>query len=111
MGLVPVLLFGVLYFVFTHVFRFGSGVKDYPAVLLMNIVLFTFFQEATMGAVSSVVDRENLVRKIQFPRMVIPLSVVLTAFFNLCVNFLAVLVFMLATGVTITISRRSVNPM
>jgi ABC-2 type transport system permease protein len=98
----PLLLFGVLYLVFTHVFRFGKDVKDYPAVLLMDIVLYTFFAEATMGAVTSVIDRENLVRKIQFPRMVIPLSVVLTAFFNFCVNFVAVLVFMIATGVEIT---------
>ena len=48
-----------------------------------SIVLFTFFSEATIGAVRSVVDNEILVRKIQFPRMVIPLSVVLLAFFNL----------------------------
>ena len=42
-------------------------------------MLFTFFAEATSGAVRSVVDRETLVRKIQFPRLVIPLSVVLLA--------------------------------
>jgi ABC-2 type transport system permease protein len=98
----PLLLFGVLYLVFTHVFRFGKDVDYYPAVLLMNIVLYTFFAEATMGAVASVVDRENLVRKIQFPRMVIPLSVVLTAFFNFCASFLAVFVFMIAQGVSVT---------
>ncbi len=46
-------------------------------------MLFTFFVEATTGAVRSVVDRENLVRKIHFPRLVIPLSVVLLALFNL----------------------------
>ena len=60
------------------------GEELYGAQLLGSIVLFTFFAEATAGAVRSVVDRENLVRKIQFPRMVIPLSVVLLAFFNLC---------------------------
>ena len=71
--------------------------------MLGSIVLFTFFAEATGGAVRSVVDNEALVRKIQFPRMVIPLSVVLTAFFNFCASFLAVFVFMLATGVSITL--------
>ena len=45
------------------------------------------------------VDRENLVRKIQFPRLVIPLSVVLTAYFNLLLNLVAVLIFVLAAGV------------
>jgi ABC-2 type transport system permease protein len=99
----PLMLFGVLYVVFTHVFRFGD-VPNYPAVLLMNIVLFTFFAEATNGAVASVVDRENLVRKIQFPRMVIPVSVVLTAFFNFCVNFVAVLIFIIARGTPISLS-------
>src|SRR5256714_7066669 len=99
----PLLLFGVLYVVFTKVVRLGHDVDKYPAVLLMNIVFYTFFAEATMGAVASVVDRENLVRKIQFPRMVIPLSVVLTAFFNFAVNFLAVFIFMLAQGVPITV--------
>ena len=49
----------------------------------MGIMLYMFFAEATGGAVPSVLDRENLVRKIHFPRMVIPLSVVLTALLNL----------------------------
>ncbi len=49
--------------------------QHYGAQLLGAIVLFTFFQEATLGAVRCVVDNEALVRKIQFPRMVIPLSI------------------------------------
>ena len=64
----PLLLFGVLYVVFTQFVRIGGGVAFYPVVLLMGIVLFNFFAEATGGSVSSVVDRESLVRKIQFPR-------------------------------------------
>ena len=63
----------------------------YGAQLLGSIVLFTFFAEATGGAVRSVVDRENLVRKIQFPRLVIPLSIVLLASFNLGLNLIVVL--------------------
>ena len=52
-----------------------------------------------MGAVRSVVDNEVLVRKIQFPRLVIPLSVVLLALFNLCLNLIVVTIFALAAGV------------
>src|SRR4051812_39825309 len=96
----PLLLFGVLYFVFTQFVRLGSGVAFYPVVLLMNIVLFTFFAEGTGGSVASVVDREGLVRKVQFPRMAIPVSVVLTASFNLAMNVIVVLLFALASGVT-----------
>jgi ABC-2 type transport system permease protein len=94
----PLLLFGVLYFVFTRFVKIGEGVAFYPVVLLSNIVLFAFFQEGT-GAVGSLVDRESLVRKIQFPRAAVPVAVVLTAFFNLALNSVVVLCFALASGV------------
>ena len=45
-------------------------------LLLFNIVLFGFFQEATATAVTSIVAQEGIVRKTQFPRLVIPLAVV-----------------------------------
>jgi ABC-2 type transport system permease protein len=100
----PLLLFGVLYFVFTKAIKLGATADFFPAVLLTNIVLFTFFAEATTGAVTSVVDRENLVRKIDFPRLVVPAAVVLTATFNLAVNFIAVGVFIFATGVDVRVT-------
>ena len=95
----PLMLFGVLYVVFTEFVRLGGGVKDYPLVLLTGIVIYTFYSEVTAAAVGSVLNRENLVRKIHFPRMVIPLSVVLTSFFNFVLNFAAIFVFMLASGI------------
>src|SRR5882757_10019499 len=52
----PLLLFGVLLFVFTKVFRVGSSkVEHYPVMLLLGIVLYTFFSEGTSNAVTSVV--------------------------------------------------------
>jgi len=95
----PLMLFGVLLFVFTRIFRVGSEVNNYPVLLLFNIVLFSFFQEASTGAVASVVNQEGIVRKTQFPRLVIPLAVVLTSLFNFGVNLIVVLIFILAFGV------------
>lgn len=99
----PLLLFGVLYVFFVLIFHVdrakGAAAHYYGAQLLGSIVLFTFFGEATSGAVRSVVDRENLVRKIQFPRLAIPVSVVLLALFNLALNLVVVMVFALAAGV------------
>jgi len=101
----PLMLFGVLYVVFTQLVRFGgSEVRFYPIVLLTGIVIYTFFAEATGNAVACVLDRESLVRKIQFPRLVIPLAVVLTSCFNLALNLCAVFVFMLASGVELRLS-------
>ena len=95
----PLLLFGVLYFVFTELVRLGGGVQDYPVILLMGIIIYTFYAEATGTAVGSVPDRESLVRKVHFPRLVIPLSVVLTTFLNFALNFVVVMVFVLASGI------------
>jgi ABC-2 type transport system permease protein len=95
----PLMLFGVLYLVFSVFVKFNEGVDYFPAVLLTGIVLYTFFSDATSSAVTSVLDRENLVRKIEFPRVVVPLAAVLTAFFNLLTNLVAVFVFVLAAGV------------
>jgi ABC-2 type transport system permease protein len=99
----PLMLFGVLLFVFTKVFKIGSAeVEHYPVMLLLGIVLFTFFQESNTNAVTSVVTQEGIVRKTQFPRLVIPLATVLTAAFNLLLNLIVVFVFLLAFGVNPT---------
>ncbi len=94
----PLLLFGVLFVIFTQFVDFGDA-PFYGVFLLFGIVLFTFMAECVSGSVSSVVDKENLVRKIHFPRLVIPMSVVLTAIFSLSLNLIVVLIFALAQGV------------
>lgn len=97
----PLLLFGVLYVVFTHVLKFQSDAEFYPVALLAGVVMFVFLSESTGAAVTSLVDRENLVRKVQFPRLVVPLSVVATALMNLTLNLVVVIVFLLASGGTV----------
>ena len=96
----PLMLFGVLLFVFTKVFKVGAKeVEHYPVMLLLGIVLFTFFQESSTNAVTSVVNQEAVVRKTQFPRLVIPLATVLTGAFNFCLNLVIVFAFIFAFGV------------
>jgi ABC-2 type transport system permease protein len=107
----PLLLFGVLYFVFTEVVRFGEGVENYPVYLLAAIVLFTFFGETTTRGVTSLVERENLLRKIRFPRLVIPLSVALHSLFNLGLNLIVVFAFVLASGIEPRVSWLELIPL
>jgi ABC-2 type transport system permease protein len=96
----PLLLFGVLYVVVTEIVRFGAGIAHYPVYLLMSIVMFTFFSETTARGVTSLIERESLLRKMRFPRMVIPLAVSLHSLFNLGLNLVAVFVFVLISGIT-----------
>jgi ABC-2 type transport system permease protein len=98
----PLVLFGVLYLAFTRIVRFGTGVENYAVVLLFNIMLFQFFAEATSRSLSSIVAREPLVRKMEFPRLAIPLSVVLASTFGLAIDLIVVIGFALAAGVPVT---------
>jgi ABC-2 type transport system permease protein len=68
-------------------------------LLLFNLVVFGLFQEGTGAAVGSVLAQEGIVRKTQFPRLVIPLSAVMVALFTMCLNLIAVFGFILAYGV------------
>ena len=95
----PLLFFGVLYLVFAVILNYSASVPDFPVLLLMNIVLFGFFQASTTGAVTSLVNREALVRKMHFPQLVIPLATVVTQGINVVFNLVAVLIFMLVYGV------------
>ena len=100
----PLLLFGILFVVFSEFLDFGGGVPFYPVALLLGIVLYTFFADATGGSVRSLVLRESLVRKIEFPRLAVPLATVMTASFNLALNLIPVFVFLLASGGSIRLS-------
>jgi ABC-2 type transport system permease protein len=95
----PLLLFGVIYGVISAVAKsLGKGVPFFPVSILLGIVMFNFLSEASGGSVTSLVNRENLVRKIEFPRLAVPLSTVTTALMNFGLNTIPVIVFLLAAG-------------
>ena len=106
----PLLMFGVYYVVFTQFVDLGSDIPFYAPMLLLSIMLYQLFAEATTGSVTAVLNRENLVRKIHFPRIVIPLSTVVTAALTLLVNTRAVGVFIALAQVPIRGSWLAVIP-
>lgn len=107
----PLAMFGVLFFVFTEVVPLGRGVPYYGVVLLSGIVLFSFFSEASVGAVTSVLNAEGLIRKISFPIMAIPLASVTSIFLTLFLNYGVVLTFALAAGVRPTLGWLQIVPL
>jgi ABC-2 type transport system permease protein len=91
----PLILFAILFTVFTKFLRLGSNVPNYPQSLLLGIVLWTFFVEATTMSLKSVVGKGNLIRKISIPRYMIPLSVIASALINMLLNLIVVFIFVL----------------
>jgi ABC-type polysaccharide/polyol phosphate transport system ATPase subunit/ABC-type polysaccharide/polyol phosphate export permease len=107
----PMIAFGVLYLVFTEIFKFGGNVPHYALMLLLGIVLHTFFADATMSALASLVQRESLLRKIAFPRAAIPIAVSMTAAANLALGLLVVLGLAMLDGVDPKLSWLLIFPL
>ena len=107
----PLAFFGTMYFVFTRIAHLDRGIGHYPVYLLCALVLWFFFAEACSESVYCLVANEPLIRRIPFPHVVLPLSVVAIALFDLCMSAIAVLVFVLASGVPPRLSWLAIAPM
>jgi ABC-2 type transport system permease protein len=95
----PFAFFGVIYVVFTQIVDLGDDIKNYGVYILFALVLFNFFGEVTNNCVRALVSRENLLRKISFPRLAIPMAITLTGLFNLGGTLVAVFIFAAISGV------------
>ena len=95
----PLLLFLVLWLLWTELFSPGDDVPHYELSLLMGIALFTFFSEATGHALASLVSKSGMLRKIPFPPVALPLSSVLTSFYVYGFTLIIVLGFVVVSGI------------
>jgi homopolymeric O-antigen transport system permease protein len=73
----PIMLMGVYLLVFSVVLKARfANLAHYPLFLLSGLAVWTFFAAALQSATRSMLDNANLIRKIRFPRQLVPLSVV-----------------------------------
>lgn len=98
----PMMLFGVMYLVFVYFLRFGEGIPFFAVSLLLAIVLWSFFQETTSQGMRAIVDRGDILRKINIPKYVLVVSASMSALINLGINLAVVLVFAIFSGVQFT---------
>ena len=99
----PLFLFAIMYVVFGILVRLGT-IEHYAVYLLLGIVLWTFFSEATNQGLSSIVSRGDVIRKINFPKYIIVLSTTISALINLLLNLTIIAIFMLINGVNLHFS-------
>ncbi|MDQ5958604.1 MAG: type transport system permease protein [Patescibacteria group bacterium] len=95
----PLFLFAILYIVFVKFLGVGKGIPHYGVALLFGIVLWSFFAEATVTGMNAIVNRADLIKKISIPRYLVVVSSVSSAFINLIINLLVVLLFAIIDGV------------
>ena len=95
----PLMLFAVMYVVFVRFLRFGAGIPHFAVSLLLAQTLWSFFQESTSQGMRAIVDRGDILRKINFPRYIVVISATVSAFINLLISLVVVLIFMIINGV------------
>lgn len=95
----PLFMFLILYVVFTYVLPLGKEVPYYAVQLFIGIILWNFFNEATVIGLGSVVSAGSLLRKVSIPRHLVVIASSVSALINLLLNLVVLFVFMLVSNV------------
>lgn len=107
----PLLLFAILYIVFDKFLRLGKNIEHFPVYLLLGVVLWSFFTEATNNGLRSIISRGSLIRKINFPKYIIVISGTISSLINLAINLVVILVFMAINHVPLTYESLLIFPL
>ena len=94
----PIFLIGVYYLVFGLVLRTDRGVINFIGFLAIGIFTFSFSQRTVNACSGSISNNIGLIRSLQFPRAVLPISTVLVEFASYAFGFAVMLVVLLLTG-------------
>lgn len=92
----PLLQLLVYTFVFSIVMR--SGIDDYYLFLFVALVPWIFFSTSVSGGSSCIWAQQDMVKKIYFPREVLPIAFVTSQFVNMLLSFLVIFVVLLVSG-------------
>jgi ABC-2 type transport system permease protein len=98
--------------VFTFVVKvMGNQTPHYPVYLLSGLLAWNLFSVALGNGVRSVIDNGNLVKKVAFPREILPLSVVGVALVDFVLQSLVLLLFMIVSGYGFTAPAMILYPL
>lgn len=89
--------------VYTVVFSFilPSGIEKYYLYLFVALVPWLFFSTALTGGSSCIIVQKDLIKKIYFPRLVLPVSFVISQFINMLLTFIVIFIVIMISGIGI----------
>jgi ABC-type polysaccharide/polyol phosphate export permease len=97
----PYTIFVVQYFVWTRITNIQ--IDFYPLYLLLGIIIYTYFNELTILGQLSLLDRANIILKVNFPRQIAVLSALISSLINLGINIILFIIIALISGLDINI--------
>ena len=84
---------------FGRLAKIPSDGIPYPVFSLSGTVIWSFFANGLSQSSSSLVDNSNLISKIYFPRLIVPVASVLSGLVDFAIGLSLLLVFILINGI------------
>ena len=98
----PVLTTAIFTAIFTNFARFDSTKVPYPIFALSGILIWLFVNSSITNASNSLVGNSNLVTKVYFPRLIVPVSAILAGLIDLLIGLGLLKILMFYYGISIT---------
>ena len=87
-------------FIFGRAIKVDTGDLPYPVFALTGMTAWSFFAYVVSQAGKSIINEQNMIKKIYFPRLMIPLSKAVVGFIDFGITFLLLIIMMLFYGVS-----------
>jgi lipopolysaccharide transport system permease protein len=84
----PLLMMMIFTLIFSKGLKVGSEGIPYPVFALSGLIIWNIFSTGLLNSANSMVTNANIIKKIYFPRLIIPMSAILTSLFDFCFAFL-----------------------
>jgi lipopolysaccharide transport system permease protein len=99
----PLIMLGVLVFIFSYVYRHEQS-SHFQIFVLLGLIIYNSFTLCLSAATNCIVDNAPLIKKTIFPRIILPLSVILSQLIQVVIQWGLLAVFILLFRVPITSS-------
>lgn len=94
----PIITTVVFTVFFGKLAKIPSGDLPYQLFVFVGLVFWTFFAQILSGAANSLVENANTIKKVYFPREILPFSVIITSLVGFSINFIVLLIFAFYLG-------------
>lgn len=98
----PLLQIAVYAFVFQIIMR--SNIENYAVYLCCALVPWQYFSSVVLRGAATIIDNGNIIKKVYFPREILPISIVTSEGINFLISTIIILGFVIVSGIGISIN-------
>ena len=98
----PLLQIAVYAFVFQIIMR--SNIENYAVYLCCALVPWQYFSSVVLRGAATIIDNGNIIKKVYFPREILPISIVTSEGINFLISTIIILGFVIISGIGLSVN-------